>query len=141
MDNGIISKIYQQHLELNIKQQHLPGLSSAQSLSRVPLFATPWTAARWTSLSLTHSQNLLKLIKLVVPSNHLILFCPLFLLPSILPSIRVFSNESVLYIRWPKYWSLTIGAPGGLLVKNSPTKSGGIGLTPSWGRFHMPQGN
>ena len=132
MDNGILSKIY---------QQHLPGLSSAQSLSHAPLFATPWTAARRTSLSITNSQNLLKLIKLVVPSNHLILFCPLFLLPSIFPSIRVFSNESVLYIRWPKYWSFTIGAPGGLLVKNSPTESGGIGLTPSRGRFHMPQSN
>ena len=74
-------------------------------LSRVRLFATPWTAARQASLSITNSQSLLKLmsIELVMPSNHLILCCPLLLLPSI--SIRVFSNESVLHIRWPKFWS------------------------------------
>ena len=71
------------------------------------LFVTPWTAACQASLSFIISQNLLKLmsIELVVPSNHLILCCPLLLLPSIFPSIRVFSNESVLHIRWPKYWS------------------------------------
>ena len=75
-------------------------------LNRVQLFATPWTAARQASLSITNSQSLLKLmsIELVMPSNHLILCCPL-LLPSIFPSIRVFSNESALHIRWPKYWS------------------------------------
>ena len=80
--------------------------SSVQSLSLVWLFATPWTAARQASLSITHSQSLLKLmsIKSVVPSNHHILCRPL-LLRSIFPSIRVFSNESVLHIRWPKYWS------------------------------------
>ena len=68
---------------------------------------TPWTAARQASLSITNSQNLLKLmsIELVMPSNHLILCHPLLLLPSIFTSIRVFSNESVLHIRWPKYWS------------------------------------
>ena len=78
-----------------------------QSLSRVQLFVTPWTAARQASLSITSSWNLLKLmsIELVMPFNHLILCCPLLLLPSILPSIRVFSNESGLHIRWPKYWS------------------------------------
>ena len=67
---------------------------------------TPWLVARQASLSITNSQSLLKLmsIALVMPSNHLILCCPLFLLPSIFPSIRVFSNESVLHIRWPKYW-------------------------------------
>ena len=82
---------------------------SVQSLSRVPLFATPWTAAQQASLSITDSQSLLKLmsIELVVPSNHLILCHPLFLLPSIFPSIRVFASESVLHIRWPKYWSFT----------------------------------
>ena len=82
--------------------------SSVQSLSRVQLFATPCTAARQASLSITNSQSLLKLmsIKSVMPSNHLILCHPL-LPPSIFPSIRVFSNESVLHIRWPKYWSFS----------------------------------
>ena len=81
--------------------------SSVQSLSRVQLFATSWTAAHKASLSITNSQSLLKLmsIELVMPSNHLILYCPLLHLSSIFPSIRVFSNESVLPIRWPKYWS------------------------------------
>ena len=80
--------------------------SSVQSLSCVQLFATPWTAACQASLSITNSWSLLKLIsiELVMPSNHLILCCPLLLLPSIFPSIRVFSSESVLHIRWPKYW-------------------------------------
>ena len=84
-------------------------LSSVQSLSSVRLFATPWTAAHQASLSITNSQSLLKLmsIELVMPSNHLILCHPLLFLPSIFPSIRVFSNESVLCIRWPKYWSFS----------------------------------
>ena len=84
-------------------------LSSVQSLSHVQLFATPWTAARQVSLSITNSQSLLKLmsIELVMSSNHLILSRPLLLPPSIFPSIRVFSNESVLHIRWPKYWSFS----------------------------------
>ena len=83
--------------------------SSVQLLSRARLFATPWTAAHQASLSNTNSWNLLKLmsIKLVMPSNHLILCCPLLLLPSIFSIIRVFSNESVLCIRWPKYWSFS----------------------------------
>ena len=83
--------------------------SSVQSLSRVQLFVTPWTAAGQTSLSITSSWNLLKLvsIKLVMPSNHLILCRPLLLLPSIFPSIRVFQNESLLLMRWPKFWSLS----------------------------------
>ena len=86
-----------------------PNFSSVQSLSRVQLFATPWTAAHQASLSITNSWSLLKLmpIELVMPSNHLILCHPLLLLPSIFPSIRVFSNESVLRIRWPKYWSFS----------------------------------
>ena len=85
--------------------------SSVQSLSRVWLFATSWTAAHQASLFITNSQSLLKLMSIgsVMPSNHLILCCPLFLLPSIFPSIRVFSNESVLHIRWPKYWSFNFG--------------------------------
>ena len=82
---------------------------SAQSLSHVRLFMTPWTAACQASLSIANSWSLLKLmsIKSVVPSNHLLLCHPLLLLPSIFPSIRVFSNESVLPIRWPKYWSFS----------------------------------
>ena len=85
------------------------GFSSVQSLSCVRLFATPWTAARQASLSITNSRSLpkLKSIESVMPSNHLILCCPLFLLPSIFPSIRVFSNESAYRIRWPKYWSFS----------------------------------
>ena len=81
--------------------------SSVQSLSRVRLFATPWTAARKASLSITNSLSSLKLmsIKSVMPSSHLILCRPLLLLPPIPPSIRVFSNESTLHRRWPKYWS------------------------------------
>ena len=80
-----------------------------QLVSHVQLFATPWTATCQASLPITNSQSLLKLmsIKLVMPSNHLILCRPLLLLPSILPSIRVFFNESVLPIRWPKYWSFS----------------------------------
>ena len=83
--------------------------SSVQSLSHVWLFATPWTAAHQASLSITNSQSLPKLmsVELVMPSNHLILCRPLLLLPSIFPSIRVFSNESVLHIRWPNYWSFS----------------------------------
>ena len=83
--------------------------SSVQLLSCVWLFATPWTAACQASLSITNSQSLLKLmcIKSVMPSNHLILCCPLLFLPSIFPSIRVFCNKSVLHIRWPKNWSFS----------------------------------
>ena len=82
--------------------------SSVQSLSHVRLFATPWIAARQASLSITNYQSLLKLMSIesVMPSNHLILCRPL-LLPSIFPSIRVFSNESALCIKWPKYWSFS----------------------------------
>ena len=85
-------------------------LSSVQLLSCVQLFATPWTAAHKASLSITNSRSLLRLVSFesVMPSNHLILCCPLLLLPSIFPSIRVFSNESVLHLRWPKYWSFSI---------------------------------
>ena len=84
-------------------------LSLVQLLSRVRLFATSWTAACQASLSITNSQSLLKLtsIESVMPSNSLILGRPLLLLPSIFPSIRVFSNHSALRIRWPKYWSFS----------------------------------
>ena len=83
--------------------------SSVQSLSRVRLYATPWTAAHQASLSIINSQSLLKLMSIesVMPSSHLILGHPLLLLPSIFPSISVFSNESALRIRWPKYWSFS----------------------------------
>ena len=82
-------------------------ISSIQSLSHVHLLVTPWTAARQASLSITNSRSLPKPMSLesVMPSNHVILCHPLLLLPSIFPSIKVFSNESVLHIRWPKYWS------------------------------------
>jgi len=84
-------------------------ISSVQLLSCVQLFATPWTAACQASLSITNTQSLLKLMSIasVMPSNNLILCLPLLLLHSILPSIRVFSSESVLCIRWPKYWSFS----------------------------------
>ena len=83
--------------------------SSVQSLSCVRFFVTPGTTAHEASLSITNSKSLLKLmsVELVMPSNHLILCPPLLLLPSISPSIRVFSNESALCIRWPKYWSFS----------------------------------
>ena len=87
-------------------------ITSVQLLSRVQLFATLWTTACQASLSITNSRRLLKLmsIKSVMPSNHFILCHPLLLSPSIFPSIRVFSNESVLHIRWPKYWSFSFSS-------------------------------
>ena len=114
--------------------KNLPGtslvvqFSSVQSLSRVQLFATPWTAERQASLSITNSRSLLRLmsIELVTPSNHLILCRPLLLPPSISPSIRVFSNESVLYIRWPKYWSFSFS------ISSSNKYSGLISFRMGW---------
>ena len=99
-------KVMRLHNNVNV----LMALSSVQSLSCVQLFATPWTAANQASLPITNWWTLVKLmfIKLVVPSNHLIHCCHLLLLPSIFPNIRVFSNESVLRIRWPKYWSFSV---------------------------------
>ena len=108
-------------------RENINSFSSVQSLSCVQLFATPWTEARQASLSITNSRSLLKLMSIesVVPSNHLILCHPLLLLPSIFPSIRVFSNESVLRIRWPKYWSFSFSiSPSNEyseLVSSSPT--------------------
>ena len=101
---------------------------SVQSLSHVHLFATPWTAECQDSLSITNSRSLLKLmfIQWVMPSNHLILCRSLFLLPSIFPNIRVFSNESVLHIRWPKYWSFSI------TISPSNEYSGLISLRMDW---------
>jgi len=85
------------------------SFSSVQLLGHVQLFVTSWTAAHQASLSITNSRSLLKLMSIesVMPSNHLILCCSLLLSPSIFPSIRVFSNESALCIRWPKYWSFS----------------------------------
>ena len=106
----------------------LSQFSSVQSLSRVWLLETPWTAAHQASLSIINSRNLFKLIyiKLVMQSDHLILCCPLLLLPSIFPSIRVFSNKSVLLIRWPKYWSFSIH------ISPSSEYSGLISLRIHW---------
>ena len=101
---------------------------SVQSLSCVWLFATPWTAARQASLPIINSQSLLKLMSIesVMPSNHLILYCPLVLLPSIFPSTRVFSKESVLHIRWPKYWSFSFS------ISPSSAYSGLISFRMDW---------
>ena len=99
-----------------------------QSLTCVQLFATPWTAAHQASLSITSSQSLLKFMSIesVMPSNHLIFCRPLLLPPSIFPSIRVFSNESALHIRWPKYWSFSFN------VSPSSEYSGLISLRTDW---------
>ena len=100
------------------------------------LHAIPWTAACQASLSITNLQSLLKLmsIKLVMPSNHLILCCPLLLLPSIFPSIRVFSNESVLHTRWPKYWSFSFS------ISASNEYSGLISFRMDWLDLFKVQG-
>ena len=101
--------------------------SSVQSFSHIQLFATPWIAAHQASLSITNSRSLLKLIsiKSVMASNHLIPCCPL-LLSSIFPSIRVFSNESVVHIRWPNYWSFSF------IISSSSEYSGLISLRMDW---------
>ena len=104
------------------------NLSSVQSLIRVPLFVTPWTAACQASLSITNSGSLLKLMSIesVMPSNHLILCCPPLQPPSIFPSIWVFSNESVLRIKWPKYWSFSFS------ISPSKEYSGLISFRMDW---------
>ena len=84
-----------------------PKVAVVQSLNCVWLFAIPWTAACQTSLSFTISWSQLMPIELVIPSNHLLLRCPLLSLPSVFPSIRIFSNELAIHIRWPKYWSFS----------------------------------
>ena len=92
-----------------LKSSKCSQIRSDQSLSHVRLFSTSWIAAHQASLSITNSRSLLKLMSIesVMPSNHLILYHPLLLLPSIFPRIRVFSNESALCMRWPKYWSFS----------------------------------
>ena len=114
----------------------LEGISSVQFLTHIRLFATPWTAARQASLSITNSQSLLKLMssESVMPSNHLIFCCPLLLPPSIFPSIRVFSNESVLRIKWPKYWSFNFS------ISPSDEHSGLISFSMDWLNLLSVQG-
>ena len=104
--------------------------------SHVRFFATPWTAARQGSLSLTISWSFLKLMSIesVMPSNHLILCCPLLLLPSVFPSIRVFSSESALHIRWPKYWSFSFS------ISPSNEYSGLISFRIDWFDLLVVQG-
>ena len=111
--------------------------SSVQLLSCVWLFATPWNTACQASLSITSSRSLFKLtsIESVMPSNHLILCCPLLLPPSIFPSIMVFSNESVLHIRWPKYWSLSFN------ISPSNEHPGLISFRMDWLDLLAVQGN
>ena len=110
--------------------------SSVQLCSCIRLFATPWTAARQASLSITNSQSLLELMSIesVMPSNYLILCHPLLLLPSIFSSIRVFSNESVLCIRWPKYWSFSFN------ISPSNEHSGLISFRMDWLNLLAVQG-
>ena len=110
--------------------------NSVQSLSRARFFVTPWTAAHQASLSITNSQSLLELssIESVMPSNHLILCCPLLLPPSIFPSIRVFPNESVLHIRWTKYWSFSFS------ISPSNEYSGLISFRIDWLALFVVQG-
>ena len=110
---------------------------SVQSLSCVQLFVTPWTAARQASLSITNSWRMLKLMSTesVMPSNHLIFCCSLLLLPSIFPSIKVFSNDSVLHIRWPKYWSLSFS------ISPSSEYLGLISFRNDWFDLLAVQGN
>ena len=122
----------------------MPGLalfssvqfSSVQLLSHVPLFAIPWIAAHQASLSITNSRSLLKLISTesVMPSNHIILCCPLLLQPSIFLSIRVFSNESALRIRWPKYWRFSFN------ISPSNEYSGLISFRMDWLHLLAVQG-
>ena len=119
-----------------LRQLGTLNISSVQLLSHVWLFVTPWTAACQASLSITNSWSLLKLtsIELVMPSNHLILCCPLLLLPSVLPSIRVFLIESVLRSKWPKYWSFSFS------ISPSSEYSGLISFKIDWFDLLVSQG-
>ena len=123
-----------EYITINILHEN--QVSSVQSLSRVRLFASPRTAAHQASLSITNSRSLLKLmsIRSVMPSNHLIPFRPLPLLPPIFPSIRVFSNELVVHIRWPKYWSLSFS------ISPSNEYSGLISFRMDWLNLLAVQG-
>ena len=125
----LLTQIKNWHLALHLENIQF---SSVQLLSHVLLFATPWTTACQAFLSITNSQSLLKLMSIesVMPSNHLILCRPLPLPPSIFPSIRVFSNESVLCIRWPEYWSFSFSI--------SPSNSGLISFRMDWLDLSFP---
>ena len=129
-DQGPYSQIYgfSRHHVWMCELDHKECCQSIQLLSCVQLFATPWTAAHQASLSITNSWSLLKLLSIesVMPSNHLILCHPLLLLPSIFPSIRVYSKESVLYIRWPKNWSFSFS------INPSNEYSGLISFKMAW---------
>ena len=109
MENGVHFFLLKGLISQSTDPQHSVQFSSVQSLSRVPLFVTPWTTAHQASLSITNSWSPPKSMSIesMMPSNHLILYRPLLLLPSIFPSIRVFSNKSTLHIRWPNYWSFS----------------------------------
>ena len=111
-----------------LKREYIWYITSVQSLSCVQLFAAPWTAARQASLSITNCRSLLKVMSIEsgMPFNHLILCCPLLLPPSVFPSIRVFSSESVLHIRWPKYWSFSFS------INPSSEYSGLISFRMDW---------
>ena len=125
-------KVFREQMHHRADSERTPSCyvmsSSVQLLSCMWLFATPWTAACHALLSITNSQSLLKLISIesVIPSNHLALYCPLLLQPSIVPSIRVFSNESVLPIRWPQYWSFSFN------ISPSNEESGLISFRIDW---------
>ena len=124
-------------LELNVPFPNMYiFFSSVQSLSHVWLYVTSWTAAHQASLSITTSQSLLKLMSIesVMPSNHLILCRPLLLPPSVFPSIRVFSHESVLWITWPKYWSFSFS------ISPSNEYSGLISFKMDWLNLLAVQG-
>ena len=126
------------YLELIVASSILTSLTSIQlTQSRVQLFVTPWTEAHQASLSINNSQSLLKLMSIesVMPSNHLILYHSSLLLPSIFPSIRVFSNESVLCIRWPKYWRFSFN------ISPSNEYSGLISFRGDWFDLITVQGS
>ena len=117
--------------------RHGTQFSSVQSFSHIRLFATSWTAAHQASLSITNSRSLLRLVSIesvMMSSNHLVLCCPVFLLPSIFPSITVFSNESALHIRWPKYWSFSSN------ISTSYEYSGLISFRMDWLDLFAAQG-
>ena len=121
---------------IKVLNQKTYMVSSVQSFSQVGLFVTLWTATHQASLSIPNTRNLLKFmsIELLMPSNHLTLCHPLLLLPSVFPSISVFSNESVLHIRWPKYWSFSF------IISPSNEHSGLISFRMDWSDLLAVQG-
>ena len=125
---GLTPKVARNFLLFRVYQPLLASFCCCSVAQSCPTLWTPWTAARQASLSITNSQSLLKLmpIKSVMPSNHLILCLPLLLPPSIFPSIRFFSSESVLHIRWPKFWSFSFS------ISPSNEYSGLISLRMDW---------